>query len=141
MSEFSSLGKLRVSLMNYIKTYNERIHSSLNGLSPSDRFYSEPEYIRRIDQTALDEYFLLELDRTVSADGVIQIDKVEYEVPYKYSSQRIRLRYTPGMESVFIEDKTTKELTQIKLLNKHNNSKIKREKTKLAGGDFNELHQ
>lgn len=141
MSEFSSLGELRVSLMNYIKTYNERIHSSLNGSSPSDRFYSEPEYIRRIDQRALDEYFLLELDRTVSADGVIQIDKVEYEVPYKYSSQRIRLRYTPGMEAVFIEEKLTKGLTQIKLLNKHNNSKIKREKPKLAGGDFNELHQ
>ena len=34
-----------------------------------------------------------------------------------------------------------KELTPIKLLNKHNNSKIKREKPKLAGGYFNELHQ
>ena len=141
MNDFSSLDELRVSLMNYIKTYNERVHSSLKGLSPSDRFYSEPEYIRRIDQTALDDFFLLELDRTVSFDGVIQIDKVEYEVPYKYSGQRIRLRYTPGMEAVFIEDKSTKELTLIKLLNKHNNSKIKREKPKLAGGDSSELHQ
>jgi transposase InsO family protein len=141
MNTLDTLDKLKVSLMNYIKTYNERPHGSLNGLSPSDRFYSESSYIKRIDPLVLDQHFLLEIDRTVTADAVIQIDKVEYEVPYHYSGKKIRLRYTPGMKEVYIEDPVTKELTHIKLLNKLDNSKIKREKPKLSGGGTDELHQ
>ena len=34
-----------------------------------------------------------------------------------------------------IVDKDTNELTEIKLLNKHDNSVIKRKKVKLSGGD------
>jgi len=134
VNDYNTLEEVKVSLMNYIKIYNERTHTSLNGSSPSERFYSETEYIKRIDSDTLYDHFLLELDRTVSADNVIQIDKVEYEVPYRYSGQRIKLRYTPDMKDVYVENQVNKSLTKIALLNKHNNSKIKREKPKLVGG-------
>ena len=38
------------------------------------------------------------------------------------------------MKNIFILDKYSGELTPIKLLNKHENAKIKREKVKLTGG-------
>lgn len=60
--------------------------------------------------------------------------ETEYEVDYKYSKQRITLRYSPDLSKIYVVDKNTSELTEIKLLNKHDNSVIKREKIKLTGG-------
>lgn len=57
-----------------------------------DRFFSEPEQIIRLSQTDIDHSFLLEIERTVSADSVIVIDHTEYEVDYRFAKRRIRLR-------------------------------------------------
>ena len=77
---------------------------------------------------------MLEYERRVSADNVIVINETEYEVPYIYAKQKITLRYSSDFESVYVVNKDSNELTPINLLNKHDNSHIKREKIRLTGG-------
>lgn len=134
MSSFKSLDDLRMSLFRYVSDYNKKVHSSLNGLSPMDRFFNEPEIIKRLSEKQIDEGFLLEIERRVSADNVITIDNIDYEVDYRFSKQRITLRYSSDMEHIFIVEKITGNLTPIKLLNKQENSMIKRQKISLTGG-------
>lgn len=134
MQDFHSLDELRGSLHAYVQQYNQTPHSSLHGVSPQDRFFSEPEQIRRLSPDSIDKDFLLEIERRVSADSVIVIDQIEYEVDYRFARQRIRLRYSPDMKEIFvIENDGT--LTAIRLLNKTENASVKREKVRLCKGD------
>jgi transposase InsO family protein len=134
MRDFHSLDELRGSLFSYVQNYNQSPHSSLHGMSPQDRFFSEPEQIRRLSEEQIEKDFLLEIERRVSADSVIVIDQIEYEVDYRFAKQRIRLRYSPDMKDIFIVEPDG-TLTQIRLLNKQENSHIKREKVLLCKGD------
>ena len=134
MRDFHSLEELRGSLHAFVQRYNQAPHSSLRGLSPLDRFFSEPEQIRRLSEESLRQDFLLEIERRVSADSVIVIGQIEYEVDYRFARQRIRLRYSPDMKEIFIVE-TDGTLTPIRLLNKAENALIKREKVRLCKGD------
>lgn len=135
INDFKTLDELRISLNSYVNSYNQHIHSSLNGLSPQDRFFKESHMIKRLSSEQIETSFLLEYERRVSADNVVMIDEAEYEVDYRYSKQKITLRYSPDLSKIYVVDKNTGELTEIKLLNKHDNSVIKRKKVKLSGGD------
>lgn len=132
--DFNSLDSLRGNLFSYVQSYNQSPHSSLNGKSPQDRFFSEPNLIRRLSDEALEHSFLLEIERRVSADSVIVIDQVEYEVDYRFAKQRIKLRYSPDLKNIFIVE-ADGTLTPIRLLNKHDNSFVKREKIHLCRGE------
>lgn len=134
MDDFSSINELASSLLSFVNKYNKTIHSSLNGKTPEDRFYEEGYLIKRLSDENIDTSFLLEYERRVSADNVIVINETEYEVPYIYAKQRITLRYSADFESVYVVNKDNGMLTPIKLLNKHDNSHIKREKIRLTGG-------
>lgn len=134
MRDFHSLDELRGSLYAYVQSYNLSPHSSLRGMSPQDRFFSEPEQIRRLTQDDIDKDFLLEIERRVSADSVIVIDQIEYEVDCRFARQRIRLRYSPDMKEIFIVEPDG-TLTPIRLLNKTENASVKREKVRLCKGD------
>lgn len=135
MNDYSSIDQLRETLLTYVNNYNQTVHSSLNGLCPQDRFFNESYLIKRLSEEQLDTSFLLEYERRVSADNIVMIDEVEYEVPYRYSKQKITLRYSPDLSKIYIVDKYSGALTSIKLLNKQENSLIKREKVRLTGGD------
>lgn len=132
--DFHSLDELRGNLMAYVQRYNQSVHSSLNGKSPQDRFFSEPERIRRLTDDAIEKNFLLEIERRVSTDSVIVIDQIEYEVDCRFAKQRICLRYSPDMKEIFILE-TDGTLTPIRLLNKHENAFAKREKLHLCRGE------
>lgn len=132
--DFHSLDELRGNLLAYVQNYNQTVHSSLKGLSPQDRFFSEPNRIRRLSDEEIDNSFLLELERRVSSDSVIVIDRVEYEVDYRFAKQRIKLRYSPDMKDIFIVE-ADGTLTPIRLLNKTENAYIKREKIHLCRGE------
>lgn len=134
IQDFHSLDELRGSLHSYVQQYNQTPHSSLRGNSPQDRFFSEPEQIRRLSSDDISKDFLLEIERRVSADCVIVIDQIEYEVDYRFARQRIRLRYSPDMKDIFVVE-TDGTLTPIRLLNKTENALIKREKVRLCKGD------
>lgn len=132
--DFHSLEELRGNLFAYVQMYNQTVHSSLRGSSPQDRFFLEPECIRRLSDSELENSFLLEIERRVSADSVIVIDQVEYEVDYRFAKQRIRLRYSPDLEDIFIVE-ADGTLTPIRLLNKTENANVKRDKIHLCRGD------
>lgn len=134
MRAFHSLDGLRASLYAFVNAYNQAPHSSLGGKSPVDRFFSEPDHIRRLDDAQIERAFLLEIERTVSADSVIVIDHTEYEVDYRFAKRRIRLRYSPDLKEIFVVEQDA-SLTPVKLLHKHDNSMIKRNKTYLCRGD------
>lgn len=132
--DFHSLDELRGNLLAWVQLYNNTPHASLKGKTPQERFFSEPEQIRRLPQEQLDKDFLLEIERRVSSDSVIVIDQVEYEVDFRFAKQRIRLRYSPDMKDIFIVEPDN-TLTPIRLLNKQENADIKREKIRLCRGE------
>lgn len=132
--DFHSLDELRGNLLAYVQSYNQTPHTSLNGKSPQERFFSEPDYIRRLPDEMIADSFLLEIERRVSSDSVVVIDQVEYEVDCRFAKQRITLRYSPDMKDIFIME-VDGTLTPIRLLNKHENAFIKREKIHLCRGE------
>ena len=134
MRDFHSLDELRGSLYSYVQQYNQTVHSSLHGKTPQERFFQEPEFIRRLSEESFSTDFLLEIERRVSADSVVVIDQTEYEVDYRFSRQRIRIRYSPDMKEIFLVE-TDGTLTPIRILNKQENSMVKREKVHLCKGD------
>ena len=131
--DFHSLDELRGSLFSYVQSYNQSVHSSLHGKSPQDRFFSEPDRIRRLPDEEIDHCFLLEIERRVSSDSVIVIDQTEYEVDCRFAKQRIKLRYSPDRKDIFIVE-ADGTLTPIRLLNKTENAFVRREKIHLCGG-------
>ena len=110
------------------------MHSSLNGKSPQDRFFSEPNRIKRLSDEEIANSFLLEVERRVSSDSVIVIDHVEYEVDCRFAKQHIKLRYSPNLDDIFIVE-ADGTLTPIRLLNKTENAFVKREKIHLCRGE------
>ena len=112
-------------LLEYVVAYNNQIHSSLKGISPITRFFDSGDEIIRIDKRKLNEAFLLEIERKTSPDCVIQIDNIEFEVPQIYSNKRIKLRYSSDYTKCYVVE-AYGELTEIKLLDKVANGKIKR---------------
>ncbi len=133
MNRFDSINALRRDFDAYVLRYNQTVHSSLNGLSPQERFFMEPEKIRRLSEFDAAHSFMLETERRVSADGVVSIDSKEYEVHYRYAKQRIRLLYSPDFSETYVVEPSG-ELTSIDMrpLNKKDNSLIKREKVRLS---------
>ena len=132
ITDFKDIDELRKSLFEFVQEYNQRVHSSLNGQSPMERFFSESSIIVRMSDEQIERDFLLEIERKVSNDSVVVIDEKEYEVNYRYQGQRILLRYSADLKTVYVIDTETKEMEPIKLLDKTQNSKIRREKIRLS---------
>lgn len=133
MRDFSSLEALSGSLCSYVRDYNLSVHSSLKEKSPQERFFSEQDKVRRLPEEKLKTDFLLELERRVSADSVVTIGNVEYEVDMRFARQRIRLRCSPDMEEVYVAE-ADGTLAPVRLLNKRENACVKREKLLLSEG-------
>jgi hypothetical protein len=134
VSDFNSLDEFRESLLKYVDAYNKKPHSSLDGLSPEERFFNESFRIKRIPPETINTSFMLELERRVSSDSVVVLYDKLYEVDYKFAKQRITLRHLPDMKEVYLVDKATGALEPIKLLNKHENSHVMREKIRFVEG-------
>ena len=132
--DLHSLDELRGNLLAYVNKYNRTVHSSLKRKSPQDRFFSEPERIRRLADEEIQSSFLLEIERRVSSDSVIVINDIEYEVDCRFLKQRIKLRYSPNLEDIFVVE-ADNTLTPIRLLNKTENAFVKREKIHLCTGE------
>jgi hypothetical protein len=133
-ADFKSLEEMRASLAEYVHRYNNTRHSSL-GDSPQNVFFKESAHIRRLPEEILEKAFLLELERRVSIDGVVRIDKTDYEVPYRYAKQKITLRYSADLSSVYVVDPHTSDLEPLRLLKKTENAHVKREAFKFGEGE------
>lgn len=123
----TTLDSYRKDLLEYVNTYNNSIHTSLNGISPTERFFNGKDQIIKIDDNTLDSSFLLEVERKVSADSVVTIDSHDFEVPYQYGSKKVTIRYSSDYLNVYIVNPDN-TFTKILPLDKIANSKIKRTK-------------
>lgn len=74
--------------------YHHRNHSGIDA-RPIDRYQdSITKYpLRRIDEDALDEFFMVRVERSVNNDSTVSFQGVIYEVPPSYIGRRIELRY------------------------------------------------
>lgn len=122
----TTIDEFKQELFKYVTSYNNEVHSQLNGLTPIERFFNSGDETKELSAEMIEKAFLLEIDRKVSNDCVIQIDKAEYEVPQKYSKQTIKLRYSADLTTCYVVNPDN-ELEEIKLLDKKANCKIKRQ--------------
>lgn len=122
MNDYHNLDELRESLLTYVQKYNQSPHSSLDQKTPQDRYYSESNLIIRVDEERIDKVFLLETERRVSRDCIVNIENTEYEVDYKYAGQKLLLRYSPDLSKFYSVDRETGELKEIHILDKKANS-------------------
>lgn len=95
-------------------------------MTPIDRFNSELNIVRYLEESKKNEAFLFEIDWKASIDGVIKVEGIEYEAGYKYQGQRVRIVYEPALEHVYIKNENG--LTEIFELDKISNSKSSRTK-------------
>lgn len=128
---FKSIEEYQSSLNDYIREYNNTIHSSLDGKTPLERRNQDASIIKYLSEESIDRDFMLEIERKVSFDSVVIIDTKEFQVPYKYSSRKIKIRYSHDYTKAYVVNDN--EFEEIKLLNKVENSQIKR-KSKLTEG-------
>ena len=88
--------------------------------------------IKYMTPQQIEETFLIEVERKVSADNVIRIENHDYEVHYRYAKQKLLIRYAPDLSRVYVVDRQTNELTELKLLDKIANSTVKRTFVRLS---------
>jgi len=125
-NEFKSLDDVRKSLLEFLYTdYNNKIHSATKQ-TPNERWHSEYDQVRFLENDVIDEIFLHRNKRKVRKDSTIQFENNLYEVPFKYINKTINFRYDPNnMDVIYIFDGETK-LEECKPVDKIANSKIKR---------------
>lgn len=86
--------------------YHHQMHHGIDA-RPIDRYQiSIRNYPRkRIDEEALDEFFLVALERTVNRDATVSLHGICYEVPPQYIGQRIEIRFPQDRPSeVYLYD-------------------------------------
>lgn len=132
--EINSLDKLNEMLDIFINDYNNKTHSSLKNdknenISPKTRWFSNQDKIKKIDNNLIDEYFLHTAYPTIRSDAIAYVKKIQYEVPAKYIGKKITIKYDfSDRKKAWIYENNKKQ-EEIKIVNKIENSKIKRKET------------
>lgn len=87
----SDLGALELRIEHYLKVdYNRRVHESLSGKTPEERFLGDDLPLRPIvDPEILRQHFLITERRKVSRDNVIMVKRAPYETPRGYAGKWI----------------------------------------------------
>ncbi|MDO4957581.1 MAG: DDE-type integrase/transposase/recombinase [Bacteroidales bacterium] len=118
-NKFKSLEDVNKSFGEYVRIYNNSIHSS-TGKTPNNAFH-EYESIRRIDSSKIDEMFWHEVKRTADLTSCISVEKRLYEVPTECIGKECAFTYDPeNMDVLYYKG------VKCKLLNPTANSKKKR---------------
>jgi putative transposase len=75
--------------------YNQRVHSSLNQISPAQAFNQDPKTVRFPSPEKLREAFLWEKSPKVDKTGCISLCGLCYEVGVEYMRKNVLVRYDP----------------------------------------------
>lgn len=128
--DFHSIDEFQNSLDDYVAKYNNKIHSSLNGLSPMIRFQKDIDSINYLDANKIDDYFLLEVSRKASFDAIVSINDILFQLPNKFSNRKVQLLYSFDFKRVYVLDDDKR--IQIDRVDKVANSKIQRKRYRLS---------
>lgn len=82
---------LSLRLQHYLReVYNHKPHESLGGLSPYERFRADERPLRMPESDEeLRSHFVLHIKRTVSADHIVSVDSVDYEIPRGHAGEKL----------------------------------------------------
>ena len=134
---------MNAKFLSYVvSTYNQKVHSSLDGLSPMKRYLKDKERFRFIrKKELLDQIFLHEIMRRVNRDATIALLKKVYEVPQKFIGQQVTVQYDPeDLSRVYVKDLTFPEPVMVYPVRAVDNSKIPRKQNLRRQVDFTRLY-
>lgn len=132
--EIKNIDELNNLLKDFVNLYNNKIHSSLKDdneklISPNTRWFKDVNKIKKIDNNLIDTYFLHTAYPRIRYDAIAYIKGYEFEVNMKYIGKKIIVKYNPeDMTKAWIYEEN-KSIEEIKLVNKIDNSKVKRKTT------------
>lgn len=127
-TKYTSLEDLNNEYIEYISQgYNNKYHSGIDDI-PRNRFQKDYDKIRFIaDRNEIEKMFLHLEEKPVAQDATIRLKGKDFEVPQKYIKQRILIKFNPeNLSHAYIYNSQTKELEEIKPVDKIANSKMKR---------------
>ena len=130
-NEIKSIDELNDLLSQFIADYNNSVHSSLKkeneeNITPNARWFKDSHLIKKLDNNFIDIAFLHTAYPTIRSDAIANIKSHEFEVPMKYIGKKIIVKYNPLDFSTAWIYEDNKLACNIKLVNKIDNSKIKR---------------
>ena len=133
-NDIKSIDELNNLLDEFITTYNNSNHSSLKNennenISPNTRWFKDCNKIKKLDNNFIDIAFLHTAYPTIRSDAIAYIKSHEFEVDMKYIGKKITVKYNPfDFSTAWIYD-NGKLIEDIHLVNKVDNSKVKRKNT------------
>lgn len=111
-NSFKSLEDVKASFSEYVRIYNNTVHSS-TGKTPNNAFH-EYESIRRIDSSKIDEMFWHEVKRTADLTSCISVEKRLYEVPHECIGKECTFTYNPeNLDVLYYNHKECKILNPV----------------------------
>lgn len=143
MSDIHSLEELNARFLAYAEsTYNLRPHSSLQGLSPMERYLKDKEHFRFVSSVEiLEKVFLREAMRKVNKDATFSLLKQVYEVPQVLIGQSIVVRYDPeDLSKSYVKVQDSDELLTVYPVRPVDNSKIVRRQNERRQIDYAALY-
>jgi transposase InsO family protein len=121
-----TLEELNRRLEDYVHEYNTRIHSSIN-TTPLKRYLDHIHVIRQAEKH-IDEYFRIQVGRTVYKDRSVHLNSMLFEAPLGLAGKKVQLLYhddDPLRIEVMYQNQSYGFLT---LLDLHANVHIKRDR-------------
>ena len=143
LTELNSLADLNTRFQNYAEScYNLKLHSSLNGLSPMERYLKDKSCFRFVSsKELLEQIFLHEITRRVNNDATIALFKKAYEVPQNLIGQLVTVRFDPDdLAKVFLKTGEPPVLVPVYPVQAIDNSKIIRKQNQKREIDFATLY-
>jgi transposase InsO family protein len=101
------LSELNEQFSTYLRVeYHQRHHGGIDG-RPIDRYQASISLYppKRTDEEALDEYFMMSVERTVNRDSTVSHQGIVYEVSPLYIGRRVTLKFVQGKpEIIYLYD-------------------------------------
>lgn len=123
---FGTIDDVKNSFNKYLyEEYINKEHSEIK-MSPNNKWNNEIKEIRHKTEEEVEEAFMHSRTCKVYNDSTIRINNDKYEVPYKYTGQKIEVRYYVENEKEIIIYKEGKKCEKCKKVDVKANSKIYR---------------
>lgn len=101
------LSELNETFSSYLRAeYHQRHHSGID-TRPIDRYQASISLypLKRTDEEALDEFFMMSVERTVNNDSTVSYKGVTYEVAPQYIGKRVTLKFVQDKpEALYLYD-------------------------------------
>ncbi len=143
LHEIHSLEELNQRFSAYAEgVYNMRPHSSLNGLSPLERYIQDTERLRfTASPEKIDQVFLHEALRRVKKDATIALQGQTFEVPQVMIGQAVTVRYDPeNLSRAQVKIGESPSFVTVYPVRPVDNSRIIRKQNQKCGIDYASLY-